>query len=300
VPEIDTWVRTLAVTRTPATVRRIVGVFRRLVGKARGQYELPPINWDLISTPTVSNEHAEENRLTEEQVAKVLPIVHDKFPYYAPVIFVLYSTGLRYSHVVATRWAKLTTDGVLAIEQMYDYSENKFRPVSEKKKAPPMIALEPRTLELVRSHRRYLMEENHPGLATGLLFPSERGTRPVGNDQLNDVWRESQIKAGVERPVTIHGIRHTFHDMARQEGVPDAVVKAMAGRAGSMVMRGGSDKHLHYSRGVTVEEMRQASIAVMRIVPTRPGAGPESRDGGRDARGRDRSSDEEVAAPIGT
>jgi hypothetical protein len=32
------------------------------------------------------------------------------------------------------------------------------------------------------------------------------------------------------------------------------------------------DKHLHYSRGVTVEEMRQASMALMGLVPTEPAA----------------------------
>jgi len=62
-------------------------------------------------------------------------------------------------------------------------------------------ALEPRTLELVRWHRRYLTRRNHPGIKTGLLFPSEAGTRPVGNDQLNDVWREVQVLPGIDRPV---------------------------------------------------------------------------------------------------
>jgi hypothetical protein len=113
---------------------------------------------------------------------------------------------------------------------------------------------------LVSSGRSYLLQRNHPGIETGLLFPSEAGTRPVGNDQLNDVWWEVQVMAEVERPVTIHGIRHNFHDLARHQRVPDAVVKAMAGRSGAEVAQRGSDKHLHYSRGVTVEEMRQASI----------------------------------------
>jgi hypothetical protein len=102
------------------------------------------------------------------------------------------------------------------------------------------------------------------------VFPSEAGTRPVGNDQLNDVWREVQVMAGIDRPVTVHGIRHSFHDLARQQGVPDAVVKAMAGRAGTDVAPRGQGKHLHYSRGVTVEEMRQASMALMELVPTEP------------------------------
>jgi hypothetical protein len=44
----------------------------------------------------------------------------------------------------------------------------------------------------------------------------------------------------------------------------------MAGRAGTDVAARGQDKHLHYSRGVTVEEMRQASMALMELVPTEP------------------------------
>ncbi|MEO7730913.1 MAG: hypothetical protein ABIY55_08080 [Kofleriaceae bacterium] len=105
--------------------------------------------------------------------------------------------------------------------------------------------------------------------------------------------------AGIEHSVTIHGIRHSFHDLARQQRVPDAVVKAMAGRSGTEVAQRGSDKHLHYSRGVTVEEMRQASIALMQLVPTESVVRPESRDRGRDGRGRDRDSDSEPAASTG-
>jgi integrase len=150
-----------------------------------------------------------------------------------------------------------------------------------------------------RRHRRYLTQRSHPGLKTGLVFPSEAGTRPVGNDQLNDVWREAQVMAGIDRPVTVHGIRHSFHDLARQQGVPDAVVKAMAGRADTEVALRGQDKHLHYSRGVTVEEMRQASMALMQLVPTEPAAWPKGRDRGRDGRDRDRDSDEEPAAATG-
>ena len=299
VPEIDAWVRTLTTSYSPETIRHHVGLFRRIVGKARGQYQLMPIDWDLITLPTVSNEHALKNRLNVEQIAAVLPIVVDQYPFYAPMIFALYTLGLRYCHVAALRWNKLDPDGVIAIEESYDVSANVFSSVDQRKKAPPMVALEPRTLELVRRHRRYLRQRNHPGIATGLLFPSEAGTRPVGNDQLNDVWREVQGMAGIERPVTIHGIRHSFHDLARQQRVPDAVVKAMAGRSGAEVAQRGSDKHLHYSRGVTVEEMRQASIALMQLVPTESVVRPESRDRGRDGGGRDRDSDAEPAGLTG-
>ena len=69
-------------------------------------------------------------------------------------------------------------------------------------------------------------------------------------------------------------------------------MKAMAGRSGTDVAVRGQDKHLHYSRGVTVEEMRQASIALMQLVPSGPVAGPKSRGEGSDGSGRGRESDE--------
>jgi hypothetical protein len=82
---------------------------------------------------------------------------------------------------------------------------------------------------------------------------------------------------------------------------PDGhVVKAMAGRAGTDVAARGQEKHLHYSRGVTVEEMRQASMALMELIPTEPTEVQKGRDLGRDGRGRDRDSDEERTAATGT
>jgi hypothetical protein len=62
-------------------------LFRRIVSKARGQYQLPPIDWDLITLPAVDNEHAMNNRLTAEQVAVVLPILVEQYPFYAPMIY---------------------------------------------------------------------------------------------------------------------------------------------------------------------------------------------------------------------
>ena len=177
-PEIDAWVRSLTTNYGPETIRHYVGLFRRIVGKARGQYQLLPIDWDLITLPAMDNEHAMKNRLTVEQIAVILPIVVDQYPFYAPMIFALYTLGLRYCHVAAMRLSKLGANGVIAIEESYDVSANVFSSVDQRKKAPPMVALEPRTLELVRRHRRYLTQRSHPGLKTGLLFPSEAGTAP--------------------------------------------------------------------------------------------------------------------------
>jgi hypothetical protein len=58
---------------------------------------------------------------------------------------------------------------------------------------------------------------------------------------------------GEESPRTIVG--------PRQQGAPDAVVKAMAGRAGTDVAARGQDKHLHHTSvlgGLHVDYRRAA------------------------------------------
>lgn len=78
VPEVDAWIRSLTANYVPETIRHHVGLFRRIMSKARGQFQLPPIDWDLITLPAVNNEHATNNRLNTEQIAVVLPIVVDQ------------------------------------------------------------------------------------------------------------------------------------------------------------------------------------------------------------------------------
>jgi hypothetical protein len=74
------------------------------------------------------------------------------------------------------------SNGVIAIEETYDVSANVFSPVDQRKKAPPVIALEPRTLELVRWHRRYLTRRNHPRHQDRALVPV-RGRYPAGRQR---------------------------------------------------------------------------------------------------------------------
>jgi hypothetical protein len=57
----------------------------------------------------------DETRLNAAQIAMVLPVVVEQYPFYAPMIFTLYTTGFRYCHVAAMRESKLGADGVIAI-----------------------------------------------------------------------------------------------------------------------------------------------------------------------------------------
>ncbi|MBX3162591.1 MAG: tyrosine-type recombinase/integrase [Deltaproteobacteria bacterium] len=283
IAEIDAWVRELESDYVPTTVRRFVGLLRRILAKARGQYGLPPLDWSLVSLPKVTDEHARKNRLPPEDIAKALQVIEEEFPFYAPFFCTMFSTGLRYCHVAAMRWAKLSSAGIVTLDEAYEYKTQTFVPISARKRAPGEIRLEPYTLELVRQHRKSLMRDAHPGLKSGLLFPAEqREGLPISNQQVNTIWKRAQNKAGLSKLITAHGVRHTFHDVARKRDVDVATVKAMAGHTNDA-------RHFLYSQGVDVDERAEASRRVMTVVL---GEGCESRDVSRDASNENSCDDE--------
>lgn len=289
VAEIDTWVRELEGEYVPTTVRRFVGLLRRILAKARGQYGLPPLDWSLVSLPKVTDEHAKKNRLSVDDIVKALQVVLAEFPFYAPFFCTLYSTGLRYCHVAAMRWAKLSPKGIVTLDEAFEYKTQTFVPISSRKRAPGEIKLEDFTLKLVRQHRKTLMSEGHPGLKSGLLFPAEQSEElPIANQQANEIWQRAQKKAEIEKPITVHGIRHTFHDVARKRLVDVATVKAMAGHTNDA-------RHFLYSQGVDIEERAEASRLVMAVV-FGDGSDAESRDASRDSANENEGDSEQSEA----
>jgi hypothetical protein len=67
VPEIDAWVRSLTADYVPETIRHHVGLFRRIVSKARGQYQ-----WSVpVASHRLGSDHAAHcgQRARDEQPA---------------------------------------------------------------------------------------------------------------------------------------------------------------------------------------------------------------------------------------
>lgn len=88
----------------------------------------------------------------------------------------------------------------------------------------------PLTSELarvLREHRRLLLSTQHPGLASGLVFPSMTGglrwTRTI-----HKPFEAALRAAGIHRRQTIHGLRRTFNNLVRQVASGE-VVRSMTG-----------------------------------------------------------------------
>lgn len=90
--------------------------------------------------------------------------------------------------------------------------------------------------------RRWLLEEQHAGLASGLVFPARLQHAKAGRTRRGDgelCWYRSLsvldrplrlvvAKAGVPE-ISVHSFRRTYENLLRRAGVDDLVRRSMAG-----------------------------------------------------------------------
>jgi site-specific recombinase XerD len=151
--------------------------------------------------------------LTRAEVARVLDA--SPSPYWYVFLVTAYAAGLRRMEVAALRAADVdSASGLLRVA----------RGKGDKARLAP---LEPALLDLLRCHWRF---HRLPG---PWLFPawSRRGwaDRPVDLRLASDAFRRARIAAGIERPVTLHGLRHAFATHHLEAGVDLHTLQVLLG-----------------------------------------------------------------------
>ena len=95
---------------------------------------------------------------------------------------------------------------------------------------------------MLDDQRRWLLTSQHPGLASGLVFPADPSHAErarVKRDDTEVCWfrtdsvldkplRKVVAEAGVPR-ITPHSFRRTYENLLRQSGVDDLVRRSVAG-----------------------------------------------------------------------
>jgi integrase len=188
----------------------------------------------------------------------------------ARAMHVLAWTGCRIGEVIALRWDDIV-HGEFHIERSVWRGHEKTTKTDD----PRRITIVAPLLAIIEEQRRWLLTEQHPGLASGLIFPaaptqaaagaSRRAKAGRGEETL---WFRSQSTlqeavravcqaAGTPR-VTPHSLRRTFEDLLREAGVEQLVRRAVAGWR--------SDRAQGIYATVRREDRDAAASAVIRLV----------------------------------
>ena len=189
----------------------------------------------------------EPNLLDGKQTVRVLCEIPR---YWLDVSCVLGYTGLRWGEVTAFHWKDLDLDNEQALVRWTNWKGVLQAPKNER--AMRVIPLVEPLPELLAERRRRMVAEKHPGLRSGLVFPTAAGELHKGTP-LNKVLRAACRRVGIAIRFTPHGLRRTWNNIARRvaEGM---VVRSIVGHADEAMTE-------HYSM-VDADEKREAAKAV--------------------------------------
>lgn len=192
----------------------------------------------------VTKESERGTALTAEQTAQFLAHMKALLPQWYAMCVLGFSTGLRFSTLSALRWSDIDYDDeTICFEQSQYHGVAK---VGDKTGKVIYVPLIDEFADVLVWHRRYLMEREHPGLSTGLVFPSIapdgalngylaasglRNAMASVCDELTDDLRENGDDPSATFPrITAHDMRYTFISQAFGERVDRHVIKATAGQ----------------------------------------------------------------------
>lgn len=165
------------------------------------------------------------NYLRPDELGAVLAHIQANAAEWYPAVLLDAFAGLRWGELSALQWSDVDeANGVIRVERgnykgaVVDSTKTGDDEDPEAK----LVPLLPAVAEVLRERRQAMVASQHPGLASGWIFPTRRGTLHRGSP-LRDVLDAACAAVGLGRRVTPHGLRHTANDLLRRVADGDTV-----------------------------------------------------------------------------
>jgi integrase/recombinase XerD len=256
--DVQEWInKEVAAGYAPGTVRGWFTILRTLVRDAVADLGIAPDPTHRVTLPE-EPEHSEPNALTPDELSRFLGVVkaNKRYRRNYGLTVVLAFTGLRFCHASALKWEDIDFEnGIIRVVRRQ--VRGHVGPVSRRKRAPAELPLPSAIAEVLKEHRRWLIETQNPGLQEGWVFPSLRGTLKTPSS-LTKTWEGCLKAIGLKVRFTVHGLRRTFNDLTRRAGADGLVTRALTGHVTEAMTA-------HYST-VGLDEKREAVAGVVRLV----------------------------------
>jgi len=188
-----------------------------------------------VSSPETVRRGARESRtLTGAQLGRLLDAVQEHAPEWYAEVYVAAFSGLRPGELYALQWSDVNeAEQVIEVQR----SHRRGKVGTTKTKQGRQIGMSAEMRRLLREHRARLIREQHPGLANGLVFPSDGGGFR-GPEALRKRLNTLAPVAGIGQRLGGQVLRRTFNTLAVDAGVDPIALRDQIGHAeGAMTQR---------------------------------------------------------------
>jgi integrase len=167
-----------------------------------------------------------EEALSAEQLHDVVDAAHDVAPKRAAELTTLAYTGMRSGEMWALHWDDIDHErSVIVVRRSVSDGQITDRTKAGYDREVPMVE---EVSEAIRAHRERLVRSQHPGLGSGLVFPSDVGT-PRCSGSLRKALRNICDELGLERRVSPQTFRKTWTTLMALAGVDRLVLREIVG-----------------------------------------------------------------------
>lgn len=201
---------------------RVLGNFLRDVA---AEVDIPdPMR--RIRPPRSEERNVTEKRaLSADQLQALLRSVEELYPTWYPEMLLMAFSGMRPSELYALRWDQVDLDAhVLRLTR----SVHRGIVSPPKTGEPREVALTAGICATLRMHEEHLRRSKHPGLSSGLVFPSRAGTHRTPSS-LHKILRLSAKAAGIPIKVGPKTLRRTFITLMALSGHDRLAIRANVG-----------------------------------------------------------------------
>jgi integrase/recombinase XerD len=187
------------------------GALNQTVSALRFLFRITLGRRDIVEhTPFVHEPRKLPVVLSPEEVARLL----DAAPSlkYRAALSVAYGAGLRASEVVALKVSDIDSARML------------IRVEQGKGRKDRYVMLSPHLLALLRAWWRSARPQ-------GWLFPGQNRVNPLTPRQLNRACHAAAERAGLDKPVSLHTLRHSFATHLLEQNIDIRVIQVLLGHA---------------------------------------------------------------------
>lgn len=237
-----------------STVHRHYRTIRRLCQFAveRGKLKTNPCN--PVRPPKV--EHTEMRFLTVEQVDALAAAIGGR---YRAWVYVAVYGGLRWSETVGLRRGNVDGARISVVEQLIRRADGKWYSDPPKTRAGRRTVTVPAFVadELAQHLDAYVADDSQ-----ALVFANGVGNPMVGPSFTGNVFKPALERAGIDRAVRIHDLRHTAVALAIKAGAHPKAIQARMGHASISVTM---DRYGHLYGDMDAELAN--ALGALRVTP---------------------------------
>jgi integrase len=256
--DVREWQARVARGRAGATVNGALVMLRMVLEDAVDQYDLPKNPARRVRRLPVRKATDEEpNLLTGPELGRVLRWLCTKEPGTHALGATLALTGLRYGEATALTWSDLDVDGGIIRVRRAQWHGVVSTTKTGTTRTVPLVG---ELADTLRKHRTRLLVRQVEGLGEGWVFPGPRGGLLPPN-ALRFPLKRALKGCGITKRVSVHGLRRTFNNLARQVA-GDIVTRSITGHVTASMTE-------HYSHVGADEKLRAASNIVRLLMPHR-------------------------------